>query len=105
MEERFFNTYKFSNHDKNKLILLLRKGVYPNEFMDDWEKFNETSLPEKKGLYSNLNMEDINDADYAHAKGVCKNFEIKQLGKYHNLYVQRDTLLLADVFEYLTYVS
>ena len=83
----------------------MRKGVYPNEFMDDWEKFNETSLPEKKDLYSNLNMEDINDADYAHAKGVCKNFEIKQLGKYHNLYVQRDTLLLADVFEYLTYVS
>ena len=59
----------------------------------------------KKDLYSNLNMEDINDADYAHAKGVCKNFEIKQLGKYHNLYVQRDTLLLADVFENLCVIK
>ena len=61
--------------------------------MDDWEKFNET-LPEKEEFYSHLNMEDIADADYVHAKRVCKN-----LGEYHDLYVQRDTLLLADVFE------
>ena len=66
--------------------------------MDDWEKFNETSLPEKEGFYSHLNMEDITDADYAHAKRVCKDFEIKNLGEYHGLYVQSDTLL-ADVFE------
>ena len=76
MEELIFNTYKFSNH-KNKLILLLRKGVYPDEIMDDWEKFNETSLPEKEEFYSNLNIEDITDAAYAHAKEVCKDFEIK----------------------------
>ena len=44
-------------------------------------------------------MEDITDADYAHAKRVCKNFEIKKLGKYHSLHVQSNTLLLADVFE------
>ena len=44
-------------------------------------------------------MEDIADADYAHAKRVCKDFEIKNLGEYHDLYVQSDTLLLADVFE------
>ena len=44
-------------------------------------------------------MEDITDADYAHAKIVCKDFEIKHLGEYHDLYVQSDTLLLADVFE------
>ena len=44
-------------------------------------------------------MKDINDADYAHAKRVCKDFEIKDLGEYHDLYVQSDTLLLADVFE------
>ena len=42
LNERFFNTYNFSNHDINKVILLLRKGVYPFEYMDDWEKFNET---------------------------------------------------------------
>ena len=53
--------------------------------MDDWEKFKETSLPEKEDFYSHLNMEDINDANYAHAERVCKDFEIKDLGKYHNL--------------------
>ena len=67
--------------------------------MDDSEKFNETSLPEKEDFYSHLNMEDITDADYAHAKGVCKDFEIKNLGKYHDLYVQSDTLLLAVAFQ------
>ena len=48
LKEWFFNGYRFSNHDNNKFILLLRKGVYPYEYMDDWEKFNETSLPEKR---------------------------------------------------------
>ena len=45
--------------------------------MDDWKKFNETSLPEKEDFYSHLNMEDITDADYAHAKRVCKKSDIK----------------------------
>ena len=62
-------------------------------------KFNETSLPEKEDFYSHLNMEDITDADYVHAKIVCKDFEIKNLGEYHDLHVQSDTLLLATVFE------
>ena len=64
-------------------------------------KFNKTSLPEKEDFYSHLNVEEITDADYAHAKTVCKDFEIKNLGEYHDLYVQSDTLLLADVFENL----
>ena len=67
--------------------------------MDDWEKFNETSLPKKEDLYSHLNMEDFTDADYVHAKRVRKDFEIENLGEYHDLYVQSDTLLLANVFE------
>ena len=68
--------------------------------MDNWEKFNETSLPEKENFYSHLNMEDIiTDADYAHAKNFCKDFEIKNLGEYHAMYIQGDTSLLADVFE------
>ena len=50
-------------------------------------------------------MQDITDADYSHAKSVCKDFEIKNLGEYHDLYVQSHTLLLADVFENLKYVS
>ena len=78
---------------------MLQKGVYPYEYMDDWEKFNETSLPEKEDFYSNLNMDHITDADYAQAKRVCKDFETTNLEVYHDLYVQSDTLLLADVFE------
>ena len=67
--------------------------------MDDWEKFNETTLAEKKEFYSNLNIEDITDAYYMHVKKVCKDFEIKNLGEYHDLYLESDVLLLADVFE------
>ena len=68
------------------------------EYMEDWEKFNET-LPKKEDFYSHLNMKDITDADSAYAKKVCKYFKIKNSGNYHVLYVQSDTLLLADVFE------
>ena len=67
--------------------------------MDEWEKFNETSFPKKEDIYSHLSMENITDADYAHAKRVCKGFEAKDLGEYHDLYVQSDTLLLADVYK------
>ena len=67
--------------------------------MDDWNKFNSTSLPEKEYFYSHLNGEDITDADYVHEKTVCKDFEIANLGEQRDLYVQSDTLLLADVFE------
>ena len=67
--------------------------------MDDWKKFNETLLPEKEDFYSHLNMEDITDAEYTQVKRVCKGFKIKKLVEYHDLYVQSDRLLLADVFE------
>ena len=64
----------------------------------EWEKSDDKSLPEKENFYSHLNLEDITDADYSHAKGFCKDFELKKLGEYHDLYVQSNTLLLADVF-------
>ena len=67
--------------------------------MDSWERFNETSLPPKESFYSELNLEDISDKDYLHAQKVWDVFEIRNLGEYHDLYVQSDTLLLADVFE------
>ena len=98
LKNRFKNTFKFSNNDINKFILLLRKGVYPYGYMDDWEKFNETALPEKEEFYSNLNMKDITDANYMHAKRVCKDFEIKNLGEYSDLCLKSDILLSADVF-------
>ena len=66
--------------------------------MDNWEKFNETSLPNKEYFYSSLNMENIDDIDYGHGNNVFK-FKLKNLGEYHDLYTQSDTLLLADVFE------
>ena len=67
--------------------------------MDDWKKFKEILSSQKEDFYSHLNMEDITDANYVHAKRACKDFDIKNLGDYHVLYVQSDTLLLADVFE------
>ena len=97
--ERFASTYGFCNKDLNKFILLLRKGVYPYEYMDNCERFNETPLPNKESFYNNLNMENIDDIDYRHGSNVFKRFKLKNLGEYHDLYVQSDTLLLADVFE------
>ena len=97
--KRFANTYRFCNKDLNKFILLSRKGVYPNQYMDNWERFDDRLLPNKEAFYSNLNMEDITDKDYRHANKVFKKFKLKHLGEYHDLYVQSDTLLLADVFE------
>ena len=77
----------------------MRKGVSPYEYMDDWKKFNETLSPVKLDFHSHLNMEGITDAEYAHIKRSCKDFEIKNLGECYDLYVQSDALLLADVFE------
>ena len=96
--EKFPRMYQFCNGDLNKFVLLLRKGVYPYEYMDSWERFNETSLPPKKSFYSELNLEDISDKDYLHAQKVFEEF-CTDIGDYHDLYVQCDTLLLADVFE------
>ena len=75
LKERLFNTYKLSNNNDNRVILLLRKGFYP-KYMDDWEKFNETSLPKKEDFYSHLNITDITDADYPHTKSCKKIVKI-----------------------------
>ena len=105
--KRFASTYDFCNNDTtgsssseriDKFVLLLRKGFYPYEYADTWERFSEISLPSKEDFYSNLNMEDISDIDYRHANNVFKVFKLENLGDYHDLYVQSDTLLLADVF-------
>ena len=95
----FSNTYKLSNNDNERFLLLLRKGVYPYEYIDDWKIFDETELPSIKDQYGNLNMKNINDKDYEHAEKVRNIFKIKDNGEYHDLYVQSDTLLLSDVFE------
>ena len=93
--KRFANIYEFCNEDINKFILLLRKSVYPYEYIDSWERFDETSLPDKEAFYSSLNMEAITDI----TKRVLKSLNNKNLGDYHDFFVQNDTLLVADVFE------
>ena len=67
--------------------------------MDSWKRFNETSLPNKEFFYSELCLKDITDKDYAHAQLIFEELKLKNLGDYHDLYVQSDTLLPADVFE------
>ena len=67
--------------------------------MDSWKIFNETTLPNKKAFYSKLYLEDVTDEDYIHAQKVFEELKLKNLDEYHYLYVQSDTLLLADVFE------
>ena len=97
--EKFPNTYQLCNKDLNKFALLLRKGVYPYEYTGSWKRFKEESLPDKEFFYSQLNNEHITDEDYAHAQKVWDTFQIKNISEYHDLYVQSDTLLLADIFE------
>ena len=67
--------------------------------MDSWKKFKEESLPDKESFYSELNKKHITDEDYEHAQKIWSTVNIKNLGEYHDLYVQSDTLLLAGVFE------
>ena len=96
---RFANIYESCYGDINKFILPLRKGVYSYEYIDSWERFDKEILPHKEAFYSSLNMGDITDVDYRHAKRVFKIFNNKNLGDYNDFCVQNDTLLLPDVFE------
>ena len=98
LPENGFNNLK-SYYTGDKLNLLKRKGVYPYEYMDLLERFNETKLPPKEAFYSRLTGKDISDEDYAHAQKVWDVFEMDNLQDYHNLYLETDVLLLADVFE------
>ena len=85
--------------DEAKRELLFRKGVYPYEYMDGWERFEETQLPEMDEFFSTLTDEGISEEDYSHAEKVWEMFGCATLADYHDLYLRTDTLLLADVFE------
>ena len=98
LKESFDSTSKYWCDDE-KFRLLLRKGVYPYEYIDSWEKFNKGKLPPKKAFYSRLNMKGISDEDYKHAQQVWGIMKKKTLGCYHDMYLKTDVLLLADVFE------
>ena len=96
---RFYNTYKLSDNNIKKFMLLLRKGVYPYEYMRSWKNFKEPVRLDKKYYYSETNDANISDDDLEHVKKVCNAFNITNLGDYHDLYVSLDVALLADVFE------
>ena len=81
-----------------KFNLMVRKGVYPYDYMNSFEKF-KSQLPSIDEFYSILNDEHISTEDYQHAQNVWKKFNLKNMGQYHDLYLQSDILLLADVFE------
>ena len=85
--------------DPQKRQLLLRKGVYPYEYMSSWNRFEETCLPPREVYYSKLTDETITEEDYQHAQKVWKIFKCQTMGDYHDLYLRTDVLLLADVFE------
>ena len=97
--KRCSNVYSISNGDLDKLLLLLRKGVYPYEYMNSWNRFNECKNPSFEKYFSELNMSNISKEDYAHSQKIWSTFKIQDIGEYHDLYVKTDVLLLADVFE------
>ena len=89
----------FEEYSDKQRELLIRKGIYPYEYMDSWDRFNETSLPSRDKFYSNLYMSGVGDSEYDHARKVWREFGIRNMSEYHDLYLKIDTVLLANVFE------
>ena len=90
--------YTSQLYEGNECDLMVKKGVYPYDYMDSFDKFN-TGLPSKEEFYSILNDEHISDDDYKHAQTVWETFKLKTMGEYHDLHLKTDVILLADVFE------
>ena len=95
-EEFKYTSKEFKNKEFD---LMTRKGVYPYDYMDSFDKFDEQSLPIKKEFYSIMNDQHISDDEYNHAQNVWNTFKLKTMGDYHDLYLKSDILLLTDVFE------
>ena len=93
-----FDNLRVGHMDK-QFRLLLRKGAYPYEYMDDWEKFEENHLPPIKVFYSELSLSRISECNYDHALRVWRESGMKDLRNYHYLYFKTDVLLLSSVFE------
>ena len=84
--KNFPTLYKFWDGDLNTFFVLLRKGIYPYEYRDSWERFDENTIPPKEAFYSELNLDNsITDKDYEHGKKVWEAFEITNHGEYHDL--------------------
>ena len=95
-EKYIYTSEAFSGE---RFDLMKAKGVYPYDYMDSFQKFSQTQLPNREDFYSLLSDEDISEEEYAHAQKVWETFEIENMGQYHDLYLKSDVLLLADIFE------
>ena len=118
-EIRFLDSFKFTLSGLSSLVanlpkedlketirffgdrsdLVSKKGVYPYEFMDGFDKFEKKQLPKKASFFSRLNQEKVTDENYQRAQKVWGEFEMKNMGEFHDLYLKTDVLLLADVME------
>ena len=92
---RFFG---FEEYNENQYKLLIQKGIYSYEYMTNWDKFKETKLPQREAFFHKLNMAGVREEDYEQAPRVWKEFGLKDLGEYHDLYLKTDVILLANVF-------
>ena len=100
--DRFPNLFKELQNEKNedKIDLLIKKGIYPYEYMNHWERFKERTLPPKEEFRNSLRLTtQCTDEEYTHAQNVWKKFNCKDLEDYHNVYLKTDVLLLTDIFE------
>ena len=95
------DAFKYTSNvfQNDKLMLMKQKGVYRYDYMDSFDRFDETKLPTKHDFYSILNNEHISDEQYKHAQNVWEIFKLTNMGNYHDLYLKSDVLLLADIFE------
>ena len=88
--------FGFEDYNESQYKLLIQKEIYPYKYMDDWDKFRETTLPPKEAFYSKLYMSGVSNEDYEHAHRVWDEFGINNLGEYHNLYLKMDVIPLAN---------
>ncbi|KAG5864385.1 hypothetical protein JTB14_008022 [Gonioctena quinquepunctata] len=84
---------------KEDIHMVLREGVYPYEWVDSYEKFNEKRPSNKSDWYSTLNEKHVKEADLKFAKKLYEHFKCKNFGDYHDIYLKIDTILLKGVFE------
>ena len=91
--------FGFESYNDRQCELLIEKGIYPYEYMDSRDRFKETSLPSIKHFYSNLNMSGVIHTYYEHTCSVWREFGIRNMGEYHDLYLRTNVILLTNVFE------
>ena len=104
LSDNWKDNFKYSSrseHVRNEhdLNLLTERDVFPYGYMGRWDRFDQTSLPSKETFYSELPTSHISDEDYERAKHVFDNFNLNNLGDYHDLHLTSDVMLLTDVFD------